>query len=94
MEKYYQSRPRAGTAAPSPTPADSIAASPAASETVETVSESVMSEFDLFRLGRITQDNQEGWASELRRYLKDIPADVTKDMDIVKWWQVCYSTPT
>jgi hypothetical protein len=83
MEEYYKSRPRAEPATGTVTPADSIGASSAA--------ETVMSDFDLFRLKRITKDNEEGWTSELRRYLKDIPEDVTKDMDIVKWWQVCYS---
>jgi hypothetical protein len=48
----------------------------------------VLSEFDRFRLAHVTRDNEEGWASELRRYLKELPADVTKDTDIVKWWQV------
>jgi len=53
-----------------------------------TQGESVLSEFDRFRLGRVTRDSEEGWASELRRYLKELPADVTKDTDIIKWWQV------
>jgi hypothetical protein len=26
---------------------------------------------------------------ELRRYLKDVPEDVTRDTDIVEWWSVC-----
>lgn len=34
------------------------------------------------------RDDDEGWQAELRRYLKDMPADVTKDTDIIKWWQV------
>jgi len=58
-----------------------------------TQGESVLSEFDRFRLGRVTRDSEEGWASELRRYLKELPADVTKDTDIVKWWQVWLSFP-
>jgi hypothetical protein len=53
-----------------------------------TQDESVLSEFDRFRLGRVTRDSEEGWASELRRYLKELPADVTKDTDIIEWWQV------
>jgi hypothetical protein len=48
----------------------------------------VLSEFDRFRLGRVTRDNEEGWAPELRRYLKELPADVTRDTDIIEWWQV------
>jgi hypothetical protein len=85
MEEYYRSRPRAEPTTPPPTPTDSTTASPT------TASASVMSEFDRFRLSRITEDSEEGWASELRRYLKEIPADVTKDTDIVAWWQVLYS---
>jgi hypothetical protein len=38
-----------------------------------------------------SRGEDEGWQAELRRYLKDLPADVTKDTDIVKWWQVCDS---
>jgi hypothetical protein len=30
----------------------------------------------------------EGWSLKLRRYLNNRPIDVTKDTDIVKWWQV------
>ncbi len=56
-----------------------------------TQDESVLSEFDRFHLGRVTWDNEEGWASELRRYLKELPANVTKDTDIIKWWQVWLS---
>lgn len=55
--------------------------------------DSVLSEFDRFRLGRVTLDSEEGWASELRRYLKELPADVTKDTDIIGWWQVRLSIP-
>ena len=51
--------------------------------------ESILSEFNHYRLALFsTQDEDEGWQSEMRLYLKDLPADVTKDADIVKWWQV------
>jgi hypothetical protein len=73
--------------APPPSPANSTAGP-------STASDSVISEFDQFHLGHITQDNEEGWASELQRYLKEILTDVTKDMDIIKWWQVFYSILT
>lgn len=46
-----------------------------------------MSNFDRHRLSLLAED-EEGWRAELRRYLKDMPADVTKDSDIVMWWQV------
>jgi hypothetical protein len=29
-----------------------------------------------------------GWQAELRHYLKDIPNNVTREMDIVEWWAV------
>jgi hypothetical protein len=50
---------------------------------------SIMSEYDQYRLSLVSKgDEEEGWPAELRRYLKDMPANVTKDTDIVKWWQV------
>lgn len=30
-----------------------------------------------------------GWEAELHCYLKDMPADVSPETDIVEWWQVC-----
>ena len=36
----------------------------------------------------VANEDAEGWAAELRCYLKDMPAKVTKDTDIIKWWQV------
>jgi hypothetical protein len=29
-----------------------------------------------------------GWRAELRDYLKHRPAEVRKDMDVLKWWAV------
>jgi len=83
MENYYMTRPGANAAAPH---TDTGIPAP-------TQGESVLSEFDRFRLGRVTRDSDEGWSSELRRYLKELPADVTKDTDIVEWWQVWSSFP-
>ena len=45
--------------------------------------------FDRLQQSLITHDGDEGWAPELRRYLKDMPADVTKETDILEWWLVC-----
>jgi hypothetical protein len=45
------------------------------------------SEYDLYRRSLLQTEDGEGWASELRRYLNDRPGDVTKDTDIVEWWQ-------
>jgi len=49
---------------------------------------SVLSEFDCHRLTLLSGQAGEGWQAELHRYLKDMPANVTKDTDIVEWWQV------
>jgi hypothetical protein len=48
---------------------------------------SFQSEYDRHRQTLIAQD-EEGWAAELRRYLGNIPVDITKETDIVEWWQV------
>ena len=48
----------------------------------------VLSEFDKLRKTLLTDDAEEGWASELRRYLGTMQRDVTKDTDLVEWWQV------
>jgi hypothetical protein len=56
-------------------------------------SSTVLSDFDRYRQSLVTKDDDEGWASEKRRYLKEMPADVTKDTDVVEWWQVRASLP-
>jgi hypothetical protein len=48
----------------------------------------VLSEFDKLRESLLTDDAEEGWASELRRYLGRMERDVTKETDLVEWWQV------
>jgi len=80
MEKYWKAHPAA-----SPTP-------PAASTSgvAQPNEASILSEYDRHCLVLLSSQNEdEGWQPEMRRYLKDLPADVTKDTDIVKWWQVC-----
>jgi hypothetical protein len=47
-----------------------------------------LSEFDKLRQTLITDDIEEGWSSELRRYLGTMQRDVTKDTDLIEWWQV------
>jgi hypothetical protein len=47
-----------------------------------------MSEFDKHRKTLLMEDAEEGWASELRRYLGTMQRDVKKDTDLVEWWQV------
>jgi len=53
-----------------------------------TKTDSLLSEFDRHRLTLLSGQEGEGWQAELHRYLDDMPANVTKDTDIVKWWQV------
>jgi hypothetical protein len=48
----------------------------------------VLSDFDKHRQTLLTNDAEEGWAPELRRYLSTMQRDVTKDTDLVEWWQV------
>jgi hypothetical protein len=50
---------------------------------------SLSSEYDRYHQKLVVINDNEGWAAELRRYLKERLADVTKDTDIVQWWQVC-----
>jgi hypothetical protein len=78
MEKYWENRPRpsAITTVTSPTSNDA-----------ET---SVMTDFDRYRRTLVAHEEDEGWQSEKRRYLKDMPADVTPETDIILYWQVCH----
>jgi hypothetical protein len=75
MDIYYRKRPRAEPVQPPPTPEGEILPM-------------LASEFDRYRRTLLQTDEGEGWSSELRRYLNDRPVDVTKNTDIVKWWQV------
>jgi hypothetical protein len=76
MEMYFKRRPQRQAANPST--ADNAGAEKA-----------LISEYDRYHQTLVEMDDDEGWASELRRYLKDRPADVSKETDIVQWWQVC-----
>ena len=63
-----------------------------ADNTIQPNNESILSDFDRHRLTLLSNQAEledEGWQSEMCQYLKDLPADVTKDTDIMKWWQVC-----
>jgi hypothetical protein len=51
-------------------------------------SASVLSDYDRYRRTLLATEC-DGWEAELRRYLKDMPADVSPETDIVEWWQVC-----
>ncbi len=48
----------------------------------------ILSEFDKLRETLLTDDIEEGWSSELHRYLSTMQREVTKDTDLVEWWQV------
>jgi hAT family C-terminal dimerisation region len=79
MEKYYEKRPRTDPAQPPLTPFDADG---------ECTSAKVLSsEYDRYRQSLLETGDGEGWSSELRRYLNDRPGNVTKETDIVKWWQ-------
>ncbi len=47
-----------------------------------------LSEFDRHCETLLSDDAEEGWASELRRYLGTMQRDIKKDADIIEWWQV------
>ena len=52
----------------------------------------VSSDYDKLRHTLLTDDAADGWASELRRYLGTMQRDVTKDTDLVEWWQVVFDS--
>ena len=76
MSQYYENRP--------------IAAPNAASKSVATApgDAPILSEFDKHCEQLLSDDAEEGWASELQQYLSTVQQDVKKDEDIVEWWQV------
>ena len=78
MAQYYATRPSVRPQRAPPT-------------TVNTNSDGhVLSEFDKLRETLLTDDAEEGWMAELRRYLGSMQRDVTKDTDLVIWWQVSF----
>jgi hypothetical protein len=48
----------------------------------------ILSDFDKHCETLLEADTEEGWASELRRFLCTVHWDVTKYTDLVEWWQV------
>ena len=75
MEEYYSTRP-------------SVKTTPIASDSDPTIT---VSEFDKHRETLLLNDVEEGWVPELHSYLETIQRDITKDADIVDWWQVSFS---
>jgi len=80
MSNYWNNRPQYQPLARS-TPS-------LTSDSDHEVEASFLSEFDRHRLTLVTQGADEEWQLELRRYLQDLPMDVTRDTDIVVWWSV------
>ena len=84
MEKYWNTRSNDSNPTAPTNPADNL------NITQPDGDNSVLSEFDHHRLTLLAnQTEDEGWQMEKCRYLKDLPPNVTKDTDIVEWWQVC-----
>jgi hypothetical protein len=52
--------------------------------------DSITSDFNQHCLTLMSQEQDGGWEAEICQYLKDLLANVTKDTDIVEWWQVCF----
>jgi hypothetical protein len=66
MEKYWKQAP------PTVLPTDVTSGNNAGS------SASVLSDYDRYRLTLLSTTECDGWEAELRRYLKDMPADVSR----------------
>ena len=62
--------------------------SPTATDADSATTASVLSDYDRYCQTLVDTEDNTGWEAELRHYLKDMPADVTAETDIVKWWQV------
>jgi hypothetical protein len=79
MDMYYKKRLRAEPAQPPTTQLDV--------DGEQLPVKVLSSEYDRYCQSLLQIDDGEGWSSELRCYLNDRPGDVTKDTDIIKWWQ-------
>ena len=78
MFHYYQTHPSTDT-----TLNGSTQTQAATSSKTPTISE-----FDKHCETLLSDDMEEGWASELRQYLSTMQGEVTKETDIIEWWQV------
>jgi hypothetical protein len=88
MAEYYAYRPAATTLNVTG-PAVNVKNDPGGAATsTETV---YISEYDRQCDALLSNDLEEGWASELRRYLGVVERGVKKDDDLVEWWQVSNS---
>ena len=80
MAEYWKSRPSAIATASSASRNQKTALASGARRTI--------SGFDKHHEILLSNDAEEGWASELRHYLSMMQWDVEKDTDIIEWWQV------
>ena len=76
---YYKKWPRTKPVQPPPTQIDT--------DREYLPAKVLSSEYDRYHQSLLQMGDCEGWSSELRCYLNNRPGDVTKDTDIVKWWQ-------
>ena len=74
MAQYYNTRPRA-------TPVQRGTGT-------QDADDDDTSEFDKHCETLLTANTIEGWVAELHRYLSTMQLDVTKNTDLVEWWQV------
>jgi hypothetical protein len=91
MAQYWKTHPKAPTAPGAPPPATTAGASTLPGNVI---AGSVQLKYDRHRDALMAQkDNSDnldgGWQAELRRYLSDTTYGVTKETDIIEWWQVC-----
>jgi hypothetical protein len=80
MAKYWSNRPQAAK------PTETLGQCSKSSASFNGESDSLLSEYDRHRQTLISEEADEEWTSELRRYLKEVPADVRPTTDIVQWW--------
>ena len=77
-EEYWKRRPQ-----------QTVARAPSRSSSVRKDG-AIMSDFDCHHQSLLKKGTgAETCGVEVRRYLKDVEEDVTKDSNIIKWWQVC-----
>lgn len=93
MEAYWNKRPLPASDDDEP----SISApNTQAGDSSGPIIEEPESEYDRYRRELLERSNpadfEEGWESELRRYLKKFFKEVTKDTDLVEWWSVRHSS--
>lgn len=82
-EAYWKDRPDNSATASSPNPSQG--------------KQIILSDFDQHRQSLLNQRGSstmtDTCGAEVRHYLKEVEENVIKDVDIVKWWQVCDLIP-